>query len=398
MIKWLKQKGPGTLVVAAFIGPGTVTVCTKAGVEYGYSLLWAVLLSIIATVVLQEMSARAGLITQKELTSVLRDQFKSPILKWFSLTLIFAAIIIGNTAYEAGNISGAGLGLSAILNEEIVQFAPIVIGIIAFVILIIGNYKVLERILVSLVILMSVSFIITAIITKPDFSKILTGLFVPKIPDNAALLVIGIIGTTVVPYNIFLHSSLVKEKWKSPNQLKEVRSDLLLSILLGGLVSMAIVISAGSIMGGEIEGVADLAKGLVPLYGTAAKYFIGIGLFAAGITSAITAPLAAAYVAKGCFNWDANLKSWKFRSVWIGVLIFGIIVSSLNLKPVLLITFAQVANGLLLPVVSFFLIWIVNRSNLLGEYKNNLFQNILGGLIIIITLILGVKGIVTALI
>jgi Mn2+/Fe2+ NRAMP family transporter len=159
---------------------------------------------------------------------------------------------------------------------------------------------------------------------------------------------------------------------------------------------MAIVISAASMIGGNVEGVMDLAKGLEPLYGNAAKYFMGIGLFAAGITSAVTAPLAAAYVAKGCFNWDADLRSWKFRAVWIGILVFGVVVSSLELKPVLLITFAQVANGLLLPIIAFFLIWIVNRSKIMGTYKNTLFQNILGGLIIIITLILGIKGIITA--
>lgn len=397
MIKWLKRKGPGTLIVAAFIGPGTVTVCVRAGVQQGYGLLWAVLLSIIATIVLQEMSARVGLITQKELSTTIREQFKSPLLKWFSLSLIFAAIIMGNTAYEAGNISGASLGLSAIINEQLVSFAPIVIGLIAFAVLIIGNYKWLERILISLVLLMSLSFIITALLTQPSLGELFKGLFVPTIPDNAALLVIGIIGTTVVPYNIFLHSSLVKEKWKEPTQLKEVRSDLLVSIILGGLVSIAIVISAASLKGGKVDGVMDLAKGLEPLYGNAAKYFIGIGLFAAGITSAITAPLAAAYVAKGCFNWDANLKSLKFRAVWIGVLLFGVVVSSLELKPIVLITFAQIANGLLLPIVAFFLIWIVNRSKLMGSYTNTVFQNILGGLIIAITLILGVNGILTAL-
>ena len=396
MIKWLKNKGPGTLIVAAFIGPGTVTVCVTAGVQYGFALLWAVLLSIIATIVLQEMSARAGIITQKELTASIRDQFDAPILKWTSVLLIFGAIVIGNTAYEAGNISGASLGMTALFPEDLSPYFPMIIGSIAFIILLIGNYKVLERILVTLVILMSLSFIITAIITQPDLGSVFKGMFVPSVPEKAGLLVIGIIGTTVVPYNIFLHSSLVKEKWNKAEDLKEARSDLFVSIILGGLVSMAIVISAASMMGGEVNGVMDLAKGLKPLYGSSAKYFIGIGLFAAGITSAITAPLAAAYVAKGCFNWEVDLKSWKFRTVWMSILVFGVVVSSLEFKPVVLITFAQVANGLLLPIIALFLIWIVNRSKLLGEHTNTIFQNIMGGLIILITLVLGIKGIITA--
>ena len=394
MFKWIKNIGPGTLVAAAFIGPGTVTMCTKAGVQFGYSLLWAMLLSIIATVVLQEMAARTGIITQKGLAEVIKGQITSPLLRNIAIYLILGAIVIGNAAYEAGNISGATLGMQ-VFGEEMAVLYPILIGIIAFIVLFIGNYKILERSLVALVLIMSISFLITAILTKPDIVAILKGTFTPSFPENSSLIIIGLIGTTVVPYNLFLHASLVKEKWKTKDDLSSARKDTMISIVLGGIVSMAILVAATATTGGNIANAFDLAKGLEPLYGENAKYLLGIGLFAAGITSAITAPLAAAYVAKSCFGWKASLKDNRFRAVWAIILLLGVVFSSLDFSPIEIITFAQVANALLLPIVAIFLVWIVNKANVLGKYKNTLFQNILAICIILITIILGIKGIYT---
>ncbi len=392
MFKWIKNIGPGTLVAAAFIGPGTVTMCTKAGVQFGYSLLWAMLLSIIATIVLQEMAARTGIITQKGLAEVIKGQISSPLLRNVAIFLILGAIVIGNAAYEAGNITGATLGMQ-VFGEENAFLYPILIGVIAFILLFIGNYKVLERSLVTLVLVMSISFLITAILTKPDIIAILKGTFTPTFPENSMLIIIGLIGTTVVPYNLFLHASLVKEKWKTKEGLSAAKKDTIISVVLGGIVSMTIIIAATATTGGSIDNAFDLAKGLEPLYGENAKYLLGIGLFAAGITSAITAPLAAAYVAKSCFGWNASLKDIRFRIVWAIILVLGVVFSSLKFKPLEVITFAQIANGLLLPIVAIFLVWIVNKANVLGKYKNTLFQNIVAIAIILITIILGVKGI-----
>ena len=116
MIKnWFKNIGPGTLIAAAFIGPGTVTLCTIAGVNFGFNLLWAMLLSVFATIILQEMAARLGIISQKGLSEVIREEIKTPYLKQLITLLILAAIVVGNASYEAGNISGGVLGLETIL-------------------------------------------------------------------------------------------------------------------------------------------------------------------------------------------------------------------------------------------------------------------------------------------
>ncbi|WP_456377635.1 Nramp family divalent metal transporter [Lutibacter sp.] len=393
MMKWFKNTGPGVLVAAAFIGPGTVTLCTLAGVKFGYTLLWAMTLSIIATIILQEMAARVGIITQKGLAAIIKEQIKNPILKKIAIILILSAIVIGNAAYEAGNISGASLGVSAVFGEENYYLYPILIGIIAFALLYIGNYKILERSLVVLVVIMSISFLATAVITKPNFELLFKGMFVPSFPKGSMLTIIGLIGTTVVPYNLFLHASLVKEKWKNKSDLKYARKDTFIAIILGGFVSMAIIIAATAINSSNILNGADLAKGLEPLYGNFAKYFLGIGLFAAGITSAITAPLAAAYVANSCFSWKANLTNLKFRAVWFLILLLGVVFSSLKISPIEIIKFAQIANGILLPVVALFLLWIVNKTTVLGNFKNGIFQNIISGLIILVTIVLGFKSI-----
>ena len=388
-MKWIKDVGPGVLIAAAFIGPGTVTLCSIAGASFGYSLLWALLLSIIATIVLQEMALRIGLITNKGLAEVIRVSIKNKFINRFLILLILCSILIGNAAYEAGNITGASLGIIAIINSETLNYIPLLIGFIAFIILYIGDYKILERSLIFLVIVMSVSFLITAIMTRPDLSSLLNGLFIPKINSESLIVVLGLIGTTVVPYNLFLHSSLVKEKWNDISKLKTARIESFISIIIGGIVSMAIIITAASVSNDNIRSVIDLAKGLEPLYGKFAIYFLGIGLFASGITSSITAPLAAAYVAKSCFGWRGSLKSLNFRLVWFLILLIGVVVSLLKLNPIEVIKFAQFSNSLLLPVIAILLFWLINNRSIFQNSYSYKLQNILVSVIILITIILG---------
>jgi len=395
----LRNIGPGTLVAAAFIGPGTVTVCTLAGVKFGFELLWAMALSILATIVLQEMAARLGLVSGKGLAATVKEQIKIPWLKLAAVILIVSAILIGNAAYEAGNISGGVLGLqtniedaSIVIGNFQLNYLSLLIGIIAFVLLFIGNYKVIERSLVALVIIMSVSFLVAAIITNPNWISVFKGIFTPTLPSESILMVIALVGTTVVPYNLFLHASLVQEKWNSAQHLNAARKDLYVSIILGGLVSMAIIICAAGIQQGEVNTAADLAKGLEPLYGSVSKYVLSLGLFAAGITSAITAPLAAGYVARDCFGWKKDLKSANFRAVWMVILILGVVFSSIGFKSIEIIQFAQVANGLLLPIIAGFLLWVVNKKSVLGTYKNTTLQTFLGLVIVLATIVLGARS------
>ena len=393
MIRFFRNLGPGTLVAAAFIGPGTVTVCTLAGANYGYTLLWTMVLAIVATIVLQEMAARLGLVTQKGLAEVISSQITSPVVRKGAIFLILVAIVLGNAAYEAGNIGGALLGLNAVSVGSLGSFGVLLIGGATFAILYSGSYRVLEKSLITLVLLMSISFVITAILTKPSWKDLFSGMLLPSIPEGSILTIAGLVGTTIVPYNLFLHASLVREKWSSTDQLGEVRSDTQKSIILGGIVSMSVIIAASALSGEQITGVDGLAKGLQPLFGEMAGIFLGIGLLSAGVTSAVTAPLAAAYVANSCFGWKASMKDYRFRLVWVSVLLLGMLSLLFHMEPIRVIQLAQIANGILLPVIAVFLLWVVNRPGVLGKFRNTLFQNLLAGGIVLLSIALGLRSI-----
>lgn len=397
-----KYFGPSTLVTAAFIGPGTVTVCTLAGVRSGYLLLWALVFSVFATLVLQEMTGRLGIVTRKGFGEAIREQLQNPLMRILGVLLVLGAIVVGNAAYEGGNISGAVLGMENLFGSLhlevggiVIRMWPVVIGLIAFVLLFTGSFKIISGFLIALVSLMSLIFLTTAIFIQPDITEILKGLFIPRYTENSLLTVIALVGTTVVPYNLFLHASSVQEKYTHVSQMKDFRIENAVGIILGGIISICIVITSAGAFGGaenEISSAADMARQLEPLLGSWAESFMSIGLFAAGISSAITAPLAAGYAAKGVLGWDNDLRSGRFRFVWISILLIGVLFSSLSINPVQLIEFAQIANGLLLPYVSVFLLYIVNRVMVLGSNRNTGLQNVLGFIVVLVAILLGIKS------
>ncbi len=385
--------GPATLVAAAFIGPGTVLTCTLAGANFGYALIWALLFSVIACMLLQEMSARLGVVTQQGLGEVLQSQFQNPILKAVVFGLVAVAIFIGNSAYEGGNIAGAALGLEALLPDLNFPW-PVLIVALAFVVLVQGSYAVLEKALIGLVLLMSLAFISTFVMTQPDVGALFSGLS-PQVPEGAWLTVIALVGTTVVPYNLFLHASAVKNKWHDAADLPQVRKDTVISIGVGGLISLAIISTAAAAFFGQqvaINSAADISIQLEPLLGSWATLAMGVGLFAAGISSSITAPLAAAYALAGMLGWSSDGKDLRFKAAWAVVLFSGLGLSLSGYKPVTIIWFAQIANGILLPLLAVFLLYVMNQSKLLGPYKNTWVHNVLGLVVISVTLFLGGKS------
>jgi len=271
-----------------------------------------------------------------------------------------------------------------------------VISLIAVFILGLGRYKFVEKFLIFLVFLMSVSFLTTLIIIKPDFLSILKGM-VPTFPKNSLFLILALVGTTVVPYNLFLHSSAVKEKWSSVSDLKTVKKDLLLAITLGGIISVSIVVTSAVAFykqGLTPENGIQLAQQLKPLFGTFTNVLFGLGFFTAGMSSALTAPYAAAFASSGIMGWKKGPDSKQFKAVWLVVILIGFVVSILNLKPLVVIVFAQAANGLVLPVATIFLLIVLNNRQKMGNLVNTAHQNIIGTLIILIVTCLGLWNIV----
>lgn len=382
--------GPGFLVTAAFIGPGTVTSCSLAGASFGYSLIFALAFAVLTTLFLQQMTGRLSLGSGYDLAQALREFPQSSFTRNIFILLTLSSITFGCAAYEAGNIIGGSLGLETITSIPR-KYWVFVISLIAIFILSNGKYKRVEKFLVFLVFLMSISFLTTLVIIKPNIFSILNG-FVPSFPENSVYLILALVGTTVVPYNLFLHSAAVKEKWDSSCHLNEVNKDLLISIPLGGVISVAIVVTSAVAFyekGIVPENGAQLAQQLRPLFGPVTNFLFGTGLFAAGLSSALTAPYAAAFASSGILGWKGGYDSKGFKAVWLGVILVGLIISSLKLKPLAVILFSQAANGLVLPVASIFLLIVLNNRQKMGNLANNIKQNILGVLIILIVSCLG---------
>ncbi|MGI6045640.1 MAG: Nramp family divalent metal transporter [Eggerthellaceae bacterium] len=388
----IKSIGPGALVAAGFIGPGTVTTCTVSGASYGYTMLWCLLFATVATIIFQEMASRIGIVSRKGLGENIRDRITHNALKWIAIVIVLVAIFVGNIAYETGNITGGILGIQAVAPDIPMIPIVIVIGILAFIAMWIGNYRVVEVILTAIVVFMGIVFLITAFASHPDWGAVINGLFVPRLPENdtkGILAAVGLIGTTIVPYNLFLHASSAAERFKDPDQISDARFDTILSIGLGGIISMAIVICAAANIFGtgvEVTNGKDMAIALQPLMGSWATWMIGLGLLAAGFSSTITASLSAAYAVNGVLGWKKTLKDLRFKIIWIIVLFCGCFMAvALGKSPTELILVAQAANAILLPVMAFFVIYCANGKDL-GNFRNHAFANIAGIIIIIITL------------
>ncbi len=399
-MSWRDRFGPGLLVTAAFIGPGTITTASAAGAGFGFALLWALVFSVLATAVLQEMAARLGLVTREGLAQAMRSTFSNPWLGKGSVLLVVAAIGFGNAAYEAGNIAGAALAANnAIgLNPAIASIAT---GVLAAALLYSGRYGVLEKALIALVLVMCVVFLLTAFMVRPSITDMVQAVLRPSLPAGGAMMALGLIGTTVVPYNLFLHANAVCEKWgpevPARRAIRESRWDTGVSVGIGGLITLSILSTAAAAFfqtGVAFSG-ESMALQLEPLLGASARYIFAAGLLASGLTSAITAPLAAAYAVCGALGWGTQLKDTRFRLVWLTVLLCGTVFAAVGTRPLAAILFAQVANGFLLPIVAVFLLVVMNRRDLLADHCNGAVANLLGGAVVLVALGLGLTKVLS---
>ncbi len=390
--------GPGLMITAAFIGPGTITTCTLAGSDFGYTLLWVLVFASLATFILLEMSGRLAVAGGIGLGEALDQQLPGRFTRFAGILVVICAVGAGNAAYQTGNFLGASLGLAALTGTDVHQW-PVILGIISFLLLWLGSYKTLEGVLCGFVALMSLCFVLTAVVAGSEIVSFLEGMFIPRLSEDSLYVALGLMGTTIIPYNLFLYSSIIREKWNEKGDLRAARFNLFIAVLVGGGISMAIIATSSAAFfqtGAGITSAADLAIQLEPLLGSWAKGAIAIGLFGAGMSSAITAPLATAYAVSGILRWKAGFKERRFRLVWMAVLLSGCLLASIGLQPLVAILFAQVANGILLPFVAIFLLWVANSRQLLGENVNSWKANLAGSLVIVTTLILGIWAIARA--
>ena len=363
--RWLKL-GPAVLVTAAFIGPGTVTTASVAGADHGMELLWTVLFASAGAIVLQSLAARVGIVRSQGLAEAIRESLSNTAYRAPALVLVIAALGVGNAAYQAGNLTGAVAGLSA-LSSLPKPYLLVIITILASIVLCLGNLKWFSRALIALVCLLSVSFFYTATTSLPTMDRVIAGIFAPSIKGDQLTTVLGMIGTTIVPYNLFLHASSAAETWNDTPENQAIQQSSLetvLAISVGGLITGSILITASSAFFDQqipLQSKQDLALQLRPTLGNISTTVFAIGLFAAGFTSAITAPLATAYAVLGCFGGNCNPRDRTFKAIALLVLAIGATTAIFFGKtPTLVIVFAQTANAILLPSVAIFLLYVVH--------------------------------------
>ena len=284
-----------SIVSAAFIGPGTITTAAKAGALFKFDLLWALLFSTIACLVLQEACARLTIISGMSLGEAIKKSQKGSKNQILVMILVSGAIIIGSMAYQTGNLLGATAGVILVSNIS-QEYVVVFLGLGVLFILSLPKLKLIARILGGIVAIMGIVFLSAFFLLELNTSEILLGLFIPNFPAESSLYILGLVGTTVVPYNLFLGSGM-----STPGQsLREMRIGLSVAVILGGVISMT-VLAIGTIVDGDFSFVA-LSQALEIRLGSWVLYFLAIGLAAAGFSSAITAPLAASLTAQSLFS------------------------------------------------------------------------------------------------
>jgi len=382
-----------SVLSAAFIGPGTVTTASQAGAQFRLQLVWALTFSTLGTILLQETAARLTIASGKNLGQIIALQYgdgkRGLQLKW----LVFIAVVFGCAAYQAGNLIGAVSGIIFFTSVSR-TLVTLILGLLCGALLWVGNFTFLSRALSIMVAVMGIAFIYVACQLPVSGGEWMKNLVWPAFPEGSNLLIIGLIGTTIVPYNLFLGSGIGQDQ-----NIHEMRVGIALAVFIGGVISIAILAAGVSVQGAYSY--EALATSLTAVLGRWAIVLFGLGLFAAGMSSAITAPWAAAITGQSLFGasdpaWQTN--AVKYRGVWILVLGIGMVFGLMNLPPIPAIILAQALNGVLLPVITIFLLFAANNVALLGEkYANGFLTNFFTILIVGVTIFLGLNNIWSAI-
>lgn len=384
-----------SVLAAAFIGPGTVTTAASAGASFGYALLWALVFSTVACAVLQEAAARLTIAGGLNLGEALSERYPAGVARVVVLGLVLGAVVLGCAAYEAGNILGGVAGAGLISALPTASWTLILAGVAAALLWFNSPTRV-ARLLALLVATMGVAFLWSAVLLRPEIAAVLRGALRPTLPAGSSLLALGLVGTTVVPYNLFLGSGLARG-----GRLAATRFGIAVAVGLGGLISMGVLVVGAALAGSfSFEALTDLMNSRLGPWGGP---LLAGGLLAAGLSSAVTAPLAAAITARGLFRraddpaWDD--RGWRFRSVWLLVLAVGVGVSLSGARPVPVILLSQALNGILLPVVAVFLLLAVNDRRQMGSRAlNGWLANLLTVGVVAVTFVLGLNGLSKAVV
>ena len=391
-----KDMGPAAIVTSAFIGPGTITTTTLAGVNYRFELLWAILFSGFALIVLMEMASRIGIISNHDITEGAIASFSnSKIAKYVITGVVVLTLFATAFGFEAGNLIGGSLGLADVLN--IPQWGgALILGGAAFYAVVVGTAKTLETIMSIFVGLMGIIFVLTMLLVNPDYGEVLTGFVPTSIPEGSGVTIIALIGTTLIGINLLMQAVTAAEKWDTPEDLEASKFDSAFNVGIGVIITAAIIITSGVVLygtGTEVDTPLVFSQMLEPVLGSYARIIGNVGIAAAGLSSSIATPLILKVVLARMFRWDPN--DIRARIAGGTAVIFGTIFAALGTNPTQIIIFASAISGLFLPIVAILIMIAANNKELLGEHKNSLMQNIFGGFATLITLGLGLNSLLS---
>ncbi|CAN5389296.1 Nramp family divalent metal transporter [soil metagenome] len=354
-----------SVISAAFIGPGSVTTAARAGSLFQLNLLWAVTFATLGCIFIQEISARLTIVSGITMGQALARKYGNQKSAWLKYVLGIP-VIIGCAAYEAGNILGAVSGLNLMSGANI-KVLTVIVTLLVGVILWTDKREIIFWLMASLVGLMGVAFLVLAADTHFTFKEYLDYSLIPRIPVGSELLALGLVGTTIVPYNVFLGSGISKGQ-----TVPLMRLGLTISVVIGGLITATILIAGTTVK--SFTNFNELADALVRNGGAVSGWILGVGLFAAAFGSAITSPYAASIIASSVFDWKTK---WQ-KLTWIIILMTGFAFGMSGIKPVPLIVAAQAVNGLILPLITAYLILLINDSNIIpSQQQHSLTYNII---------------------
>jgi manganese transport protein len=375
-----------SITAALVLGPGSLTVSSIIGANFGYHLIWAVTLAAIFIMVFTEMSARVGMATNQTLLTTIRQKYGKTV----SILIGIGAFLV-TASFQAGNAIGSGVALS-VLTGTSQDLWTILFTLFAMSLLFFKNfYKILEKLMLVLVAIMLFSFVTTLIIAKPSLSGIVGGL-VPSVPNGSLLLMIALFATTFSIVGAFYQSYLVQEKGWNKSNMKEGMRESYSGIIILGLISGVVMMSAAAVLlpqGIAIGSVTDMGKSLEPLYGNWATVIFMIGLWGAAVSSLTGNATIGGALLADALGLGRKLSDKAVRYCIIVVMAIGAIVAvAFGRIPVQLITLAQAVTIIVVPLIGIALYKVANDKKVMGEFHNTTTKNIIGiiGLIVLIVL------------
>lgn len=373
VLLFLAVLGPGLITASVDNDAGGITTYSVAGALYGYDLLWTLIPITVALIVVQEMSARMGVITGKGLSDLIRENFGVRVTFWMSIALIVANL--GNVIAEFAGVA-ASLEIFGVPVWASVPAAALGVWLLVLK----GTYRSVEKFFLVASIFY-VAYPITLFFAKPDWAEIGTALVVPRVHADAAFIgmLIGMVGTTIAPWMQFYLQAAVVEKGIKPEQYRLSRLDVIAGCVVTDVVAFAIVVACAATLhqaNVTVETAGQAAMALAPLAGKYASWLFAFGLFNASFFAAAILPLATAYYVCEAFGWESGVDRkygearqfyWLYTSI-LGVGAAVVLWPRLPLVPIMLVS--QIVNGMLLPFILVFMLVLINKPKLMGEWKN----------------------------